>query len=112
MVRGGILFILCFFLFFFSAEAQYGSFGLTDARQLAFGNTYASNSRELYAAGKNPSLLAYREHDRKIDFLFPNLSARAYNIIEVSNFFNDYFSQKPIDILAGIDGPGGQRVRD
>jgi len=104
MFRGIILFLFGSFFFFCSVQAQYGSFGLTDARQLALGNTYASNSRELYAAGKNPSLLAYRVHDRKIDFLFPNLSARAYNIAKVSNFLNDFFSQKPLDILIGLDG--------
>lgn len=104
MFRTGILFLIYCLIFSFSAFGQYGSFGLTDARQLALGNTYASNSRELYAAGKNPSLLAYREHDLRVDFLFPNLSARAYNISKVTNFFNDLFSQKPVDILKGLDG--------
>ena len=85
-------------------KAQYGSYGLTDARQLALGNTYASNSRELYAAGKNPSLLAWQASDRKLDILFPNVSARAYNVRKVVNFVNDFFSQKPLDLLTSIDG--------
>jgi hypothetical protein len=85
-------------------KAQYGSFGLTDARQLALGNTYASNSRELYAAGKNPSLLAWQASDRKLDILFPNLSARAYNVTKVLNFIDDFFSQRPLDLITSIDG--------
>lgn len=93
-----------------TAEAQYGSFGLTDARQLALGNTYASNSRELYAAGKNPSLLAWPYSEKKVSILFPNLSARAYNVQKVTDFFNQYFSQKPIDIITGINGALIQRA--
>jgi len=87
-----------------SMMAQYGSFGLTDARQLGLGNTYASNSRELYAAGKNPSLLAWHANDRRLDILFPSLSARAYNINTVTTFLNDFFAQKPLDIITSIDG--------
>lgn len=85
-------------------RAQYGSFGLTDARQLGLGNTYVSNSRDLYAAGKNPALLASAYNDRKLDILFPNLSARAYNISKVTGFFNEFFSQRPLDIISSIDG--------
>lgn len=85
-------------------NAQYSSFGLTDARQLGMGNTYASNSRGLYAAGKNPSLLAWSGYNRKLDILFPNLSAQAYNINKTLRFVNDYFSQKPLDMISGIDG--------
>jgi hypothetical protein len=84
--------------------AQYGSFGLTDARQLALGNTYATNSRGLYAAGKNPALLAYNVTGMKCDILFPNLSLRQYNVIKVSNLINDYFAQNKRDVIAGIDG--------
>ncbi len=99
--------ILCgFFMLVFSGalRSQYGSFGLTDARQLGLGNTYATNSRGLYAAGKNPSLLADHYNDRRLDILFPNLSARTYNVTKVVSFFNDFFSQKPLDIITGIDG--------
>lgn len=99
-----LLFVASLFVISGKGYAQYGSFGLTDARQLGLGNTYASNCRELYAAGKNPSLLAYSVNDRKIDFMFPNLSLRAYNISSVTEFFNDYFSQKPLEILTSIDG--------
>ena len=88
-----------------AAFSQYGVFGLTDARQLALGNTYASNSRELYASGKNPALLADRHYDsRKFSILFPNLSTRAYNISKTTGFINDFFSQKPLDIISSIDG--------
>jgi hypothetical protein len=87
-----------------TVRGQYGSFGLTDARQLALGNTYVTNSRELYAAGKNPSLLAERYSDRKLDILFPALSARAYNVTKVADFFNDFFSRRPVDIITSLDG--------
>lgn len=84
---------------------QYGAYGLTDARQLALGNTYASNSRELYASGKNPALIANRRYDsRKFSILFPNLSTRTYNISKTTKFINDFFSQKPLDIISSIDG--------
>jgi hypothetical protein len=83
---------------------QYGSFGLTDARQLGLANTYASNCRELYAAGKNPAFLACHSSDKKLDILFPNLSMREYNIAKVSTFIDDYFSQSKIDIITGFDG--------
>jgi hypothetical protein len=85
-------------------NGQYGAFGLTDARQLGLGNTYASNSRGLYAAGKNPALLAYQKTDRKIEFIFPNLSMRQYNVVKVSNLIDDFFSQSKVDIITGIDG--------
>jgi hypothetical protein len=58
----------------------------------------------LYAAGKNPALLAERYSTRKLDILFPALSARAYNVSKLKNFFNDVFSQKPTDIISGVDG--------
>lgn len=100
----GFLIIIALFTVPLIVSGQYGSFGLTDARQLALGNTFASNSRELYAAGKNPAFLACRVSDRKLDILFPNLSIREYNVTQVSNFINDYFSQSKINILSGLDG--------
>ncbi len=102
--RSRPILLVLFILMAFLASGQYGSFGLTDARQLGLGNTFATNSRELYAAGKNPSLLAERNSGRRVDILFPALSARAYNVKRVSDFFNDAFSQKPVDLLTGIDG--------
>jgi hypothetical protein len=101
--RGSLLIAMVLTIAHF-ASAQYGSFGLTDARQLALGNTYASNSRGLYAAGKNPSLLAYQVTDRKLEILFPNLSMRQYNVNKVSNLIDDYFSRNKVDIITGIDG--------
>ncbi len=99
-----ILIIAFIMVFSGTLKSQYGSFGLTDARQLGMGNTYATNSRELYAAGKNPSLLAERNSDRRLDILFPNLSARTYNITKVTQYLNDLFAQRPIDIIGNIDG--------
>jgi len=110
--RGLFYFAVLFLILAMTSRAQYGSFGLTDARQLGLGNTYVSNSRELYAAGKNPSLLAFSAYDRKVDLLFPNLSARAYNINRVSDFFNDFFSQEPLDLISGIDGSMIKRAFD
>ena len=104
MMKYCLILVIILSIFSFASRAQYGSFGLTDARQLGLGNTYATNSRELYAAGKNPSLLAYRVSDRELSILFPSLSARAYNISKVTNFFNDFFSQRPLEIITGIDG--------
>lgn len=99
-------FFLLFFLLILGhyATAQYGSFGLTDARQLGMGNTYAINSRGLYAAGKNPSLLAYQVDNRRLEILFPALSLREYNVAKVSDLIDDFFSQSKIDIITGIDG--------
>ncbi len=41
----------------FSAYAQYGSVGATDARSMGMGNTYTTVSRGVYAIGINPANL-------------------------------------------------------
>jgi hypothetical protein len=99
----GSLGLLLLALYSGHVTAQYGSFGLTDARQLALGNTYTTNSRELYAAGKNPALLANTRYDRKISFLFPNLSAWTYNILALDDFLTEYFSGRPLEIIINLD---------
>lgn len=104
MPKRGFLLLSSFILFSLITHGQYGSFGLTDARQLGLGNTFVTNSRGLYAAGKNPALLAYQVSDRKLEVLFPNLSLRQYNVVKVTKLLDDFFSQNKVDIITGING--------
>ena len=55
------------------SSAQYGSFGVTDARSMGMGNTYNATTFDLYAIGKNPGLLSNKEGEHKDTYNFPNL---------------------------------------
>ncbi|HSG68691.1 MAG TPA: DUF5723 family protein [Bacteroidales bacterium] len=90
---------LLFSLFFLSliplsAEAQFGSFGVTDARSLGMGNTYTATTYDLYAIGKNPGMLARREDPCKVTIIMPNITAQHYGVGKTLSTFDYYSSNK------------------
>ena len=87
------IFIFLFSLWPAIAFAQFGSFGVTDARSLGMGNTYNATTYDLYAVGKNPGLLANRGGKHKASIIFPNLTAQQYGITEAINTF-DYYTTR------------------
>ena len=89
-----VLFILLFTFLAFSLKAQYGSFGVTDARSLGMGNTYNATTYDLYAIGKNPALLSNKGGDHKVSIIFPNLTAQQYGVEQVLNTFDYYSTNK------------------
>jgi len=76
------------------SQAQYGSFGVTDARSLGMGNTYTATTFDLYAIGKNPGLLSNKGGEHKVSFIFPNLTAQQYGITEAISTFDYYTTSK------------------
>ena len=58
------------------ARSQFGSYGVTDARSLGMGNTHNAATYDLYAIGKNPGLLSYKDGEFKVSVIFPNLTAQ------------------------------------
>lgn len=94
------------FLFFLGTglQAQFGSYGVTDARSLGMGNTYNATSYDLYAIGKNPGLLIKNDAPCKVTFIFPNLTAQQYGITQTLQTF-DYYSSNKLrsDGLISID---------
>jgi len=87
-----------------TGNAQYGSFGVTDARSLGMGNTYNATTYDLYAIGKNPGLLAKKGGEFKVSFIFPNLTAQQYGVNEALSTF-DYYSTNKLksDGLISLD---------
>ena len=87
-----------------TVNAQYGSFGVTDARSLGMGNTYNATTYDLYAIGKNPGLLAKKGGEFKVSFIFPNLTAQQYGYREALSTF-DYYSTNKLksDGLISLD---------
>lgn len=87
-----------------TGNAQYGSFGVTDARSLGMGNTYNATTYDLYAIGKNPGLLAKKGGEFKVSFIFPNLTAQQYGIGNALSTF-DYYSTNKLksDGLISLD---------
>jgi len=77
-----------------SSSAQFGSFGVTDARSLGMGNTYNATTFDLYAIGKNPGLLANKGGEHKVAIIFPNLTAQQYGISEALSTFDYYTTTK------------------
>jgi len=76
-----------------TVKAQYGSYGVTDARSLGMGNTYTATTYDLYAIGKNPGLFANKGGEHKVSIIFPNLTAQQYGITEALNTF-DYYTTR------------------
>jgi hypothetical protein len=93
MLRRLIFIVLMLFLSI-GSSAQFGSFGITDARSLGMGNTYNATTFGLYAIGKNPGLLTNKGGDHKVAFIFPNLTAQQYGITEALNTFDYYTTTK------------------
>jgi hypothetical protein len=89
-----LVFILLFLIWPSVLNAQYGSFGVTDARSLGMGNTYNATSFDLYAVGKSPALLAKSDAPCKVTFIFPNITAQQYGITETLGAFDYYTSNK------------------
>ncbi len=86
-----ILFVI---LLSFPGRAQYGSFGVTDARSLGMGNTYNATTFDLYALGKNPGFLANKGGEHKVSFIFPNLTAQQYGVGNTLSTFDYYTTNK------------------
>ena len=87
-----------------STQAQYGSFGVADARSLGMGNTYNATTFDLYAVGRNPGLLANKGGEHKVSVIFPNLTAQQYGVGDALSAF-DYYSTNKLrsDGLITID---------
>ncbi|OGU12655.1 MAG: hypothetical protein A2X61_10915 [Ignavibacteria bacterium GWB2_35_12] len=93
-VKGGLRGILLFLLLFNSTglNAQIGSFGVSDARSMGMGNTFNSNTKDVYSSGKNPALLIPSDtSETLLKFMLPGISSDVYtNSIppdEVEYFF-------------------------
>jgi|GEM_PF-1070544 len=99
-----IYFLFIMTIVSFSGQAQFGSFGVTDARSLGMGNTYNATTYDLYAIGKNPGLFANKGGKHKVSIIFPNLTAQQYGIGQVLNTF-DYYSENKLnsDGLISLD---------
>lgn len=93
-MRIRIYFLIIMTILSFTAQSQYGSFGVTDARSLGMGNTYNATTFDLYTIGKNPGLLAKKDGTYKVSVIFPNLTAQQYGIGDVLNNFEYYTSNK------------------
>ncbi|MEN8224668.1 MAG: hypothetical protein ABFS05_04835, partial [Bacteroidota bacterium] len=87
-------FLIMLMLASVSMRAQYGSFGVTDARSLGMGNTYTATSFDLYAIGKNPGLLSSRDGNYKLSIIFPNLTAQQYGLSDALSTFDYYTANK------------------
>jgi len=79
------LIALIFLLGSFSLLAQYGSFGITDARSVGMGNTYTASSYGVFSMGKNPALLSSNLDDSKsINILLPKFLEKAVLVDEAN----------------------------
>ena len=78
----------------YTGMAQYGSFGVTDARSLGMGNTYNATTFDLYAIGKNPALLSNKGGEHKVSLIFPNLTAQQYGVGKAISTFDYYTTNK------------------
>ncbi len=89
-------FIIISVLMFLSSgmKAQYGSYGVTDARSLGMGNTYNATTFDLYAIGKNPALLSNKGGDHKVSIIFPNLTAQQYGVGDALSTLDYYTTNK------------------
>ena len=85
--------LLIFIVIYFgiSAQAQYGSFGVTDAYSLGMGNTYNATAYGLLSVGKNPGWLHHQDKDIKVSIIFPNLTAQTYGFNQAFSTFDYYF---------------------
>ena len=78
--RATLALIIILFFLTIPGYSQYGSYGLTNARNTGLANTYTANSHGLYAMGINPGLLNKMPGGEEISILFPSLTARGYGI--------------------------------
>ncbi|MFC2129892.1 DUF5723 family protein [Bacteroidota bacterium] len=88
------LFVIPVFLLlsFTYLNAQYGSFGTTDAQNIGMGNTFSSAFGTL-AIGKNPAFIAYpKDTTSIITFQIPNFSVKALEPSLTLDDFNNYFN--------------------
>jgi hypothetical protein len=85
-------FVLLLLLITLSQEGftQFGSSGLTNARNNGMANTYTANSYGLFSVGLNPGLLSKFPGDEEISILFPSLTARGYGVQKTLQTFNYY----------------------
>lgn len=89
-----LIVIIFFISLVFSSRAQFGSYGVTDARSLGMGNTYTATTYDLYAIGKNPALLSKREDQCKVTIIFPNATAQQYGVESTLKTFDYYSTHK------------------
>jgi hypothetical protein len=84
-------------------KAQYGAYGITDARSIALGNTYNASSYQLYSLGTNPSLLAWNDFDKHaVQLHFPNATLQSYSFSTFDDFITGLTSSKPSELFRGI----------
>lgn len=74
----------------FKGYSQFGSYGLTNARNIGMANTYTANSYGLFSVGINPGLLNKMPDGEEISILFPSLTARGYGVSRTLSSFNFY----------------------
>ena len=91
-MKRSIKYLYAFTLFClpFIGQAQFGSYGLTNARNIGLANTYTANSYGLFSVGVNPGLLNKNPDGEEISILFPGLTARGYGVSKTLSSFNYY----------------------
>lgn len=87
-----------------SLHAQFGAYGLTDARSNALGNSHNASSYTLFSLGSNPSLLAANSFNRHtVQVLFPSATLQSYSISTLDDFLS-IFSSRPPELLRSLTG--------
>ncbi|MFH1052362.1 MAG: DUF5723 family protein [bacterium] len=82
-----------------NSNAQYGSFGTTDAQTIGMGNTFGAAFGTL-ALGKNPAFLAYpRDTNSYVALQVPNFEFKALQSTLTMEDFNKYFGNKEALVL-------------
>ena len=82
-----------------TTNAQYGSFGITDAQTVGMGSTFGSAFGTL-AIGKNPAFLAYpKDTSSYIALQIPNLGVSVLQSTMTMDDFNKYFGNKESLVL-------------
>jgi hypothetical protein len=90
-------------LFSLRGYSQFGSYGLTNARNIGLANTYTANSYGLYAVGINPGLLNKMPGGEEISILFPSLTARGYGVTNTLSTLEYYAGFTDKRSIARID---------
>lgn len=74
----------------FKGYSQFGSYGLTNARNIGMANTYTANSYGLFSVGINPGLLNKMPDGEEVSILFPSLTARGYGVSQTLSSLDYY----------------------
>ena len=87
-----------------TVNAQYGSFGLTDAQNVSMGNTYTANSFGTTAIGKNPAMMLYPLDSSSVIYLqIPNFAVQTGGNSLSGDDINKYFGSKDSKYLSKAD---------